>query len=79
MSTPDSGATAAQPGKDGSGQSPQGPVGDGDQDLSGNAPDTAGLEAKADRVQGGDDEKEEDLEDKAYGGDDDTPNVPLPG
>ncbi|MGN6406348.1 hypothetical protein [Sinomonas sp.] len=24
-------------------------------------------------------EKAEDLEDKAYGGDDDTPDVPLPG
>ncbi|MCZ2404219.1 hypothetical protein IV498_13775 [Paenarthrobacter sp. Z7-10] len=53
--------------------------GDKAADLNRHDPQTAGLEAKAERVQGGDDEKKEELEEKAYGGDDETPNVPLPG
>ena len=49
--------------------------------LTDTADGTAGLERKADRLQGGNKDKAEDLEEKAYGGgdDDDIPDVPLPG
>ena len=48
--------------------------------LTGAADSTAGLERKADRLQGGNEDKAEDLEEMAYGGDDDDiPDVPLPG